>query len=462
MARLRRVGRGAEGRLEQPRGKPYRLEITARGQLDNVALRPVQRIKPGPGQVEIEVRATGLNFRDVLNVLNLYPGDPGPLGGECSGVIAAVGPGVEHLQPGDAVFGLAPASFASYVVTLADFVARKPEPLSFEEAATIPICFLTAHLALRRLGHMQPGQRVLIHAASGGVGLAVVQIARRLGLEIFATAGSPRKRQYLQELGIQHVFDSRSQEFAAQINAVLGEPGIDLVVNSLTGESIAASLSTMRAGGRFMELGKTDLWDQKRVDEFRPGVTFFPIALDHMMAQEPATVRQLMEEILSDFVEGCLQPLPLRSYGITHVVDAFRHMARAEHIGKVVIQAAAIPPEESDEGLKLGADATYLLTGGLGGLGLKTARWLADHGARHLVLMGRSEPSLDAARQIEELRGGGVEVVLQRGDVGRRDDVAAALARVAAGCRRCGACSTWPACWTTACCANSPASVSIG
>ncbi len=155
------------------------------------------RQRPGPGQIEIRVRATGLNFRDVLNVLDLYPGDPGPLGGECSGEVAAVGEGVERFKPGDAVVALAPASFASHVITLAEFAAAKPEHLSFEEAATIPICFATVELALRRLGRVQPGERVLIHAASGGVGLAAVQIARRLGLQIFATAGSPRKREYL-------------------------------------------------------------------------------------------------------------------------------------------------------------------------------------------------------------------------------------------------------------------------
>ena len=167
----------------------------------------------GRAQVEIKVRATGLNFRDVLNVLNLYPGDPGPLGGECAGEIVAVGPEVERFKPGDAVVALAPASFASHVITLADFVAPKPEHLSFEEAATIPICFLTVQHALRRLGRMQPGERVLIHAASGGVGLAAIQIARQVGAEIFATAGSPRKREYLQSLGIQHVMDSRSLGF---------------------------------------------------------------------------------------------------------------------------------------------------------------------------------------------------------------------------------------------------------
>ena len=261
VARLRRLRHGESG-LAVPDGQPYRLEITSRGQLDNVTLRPVVRQRPGRGEVEIHVRATGMNFRDVLNVLDLYPGDPGPLGGECSGEIVAIGPGVERFELGDQVVALAPASFASYVLTLAEFVVPKPPHLSFEQAATIPICFLTAELALRRLGELQNGQRVLIHAATGGVGLAAIQIARQIGAEIFATAGSPRKREYLASLGIEHVMDSRSLDFAAQIMTATGGEGIDLVLNSLTGEAIAAGLSVLREGGRFMELGKTDLWDQ--------------------------------------------------------------------------------------------------------------------------------------------------------------------------------------------------------
>ena len=429
VARLRRLRHHHADTLKVPQGQPYRLEITTRGQLDHVALRSCPRQSPGPGQVEIRVRATGLNFRDVLNVLDLYPGDPGPLGGECAGEIAAVGTGVERLRPGDPVIALAPASFANYAVTLAEFVTPKPEHLSDEEAATIPICFLTVHHALCRLGQMQPGERVLIHAASGGVGLAAIQLARQVGVEIFATAGNPRKRQYLKSLGIEHVMDSRSLEFADQIREATGGQGVDLVLNSLTGETIAASLSVLRAGGRFLELGKTDLWDQRRVDEFRPGVKFHAIALDQMMAQEPETVHQLFREVMPQFVERRLQPLPLRTFRIQNMVDALRHMARAEHIGKVVIQAAA----ESGFGaqtLALHENGTYLITGGLGGLGLKLARWLVDRGARHLVLVGRSGISAEARPQLEAIEQAGVRVMVRPCDIAERSAVAALLTEI--------------------------------
>jgi acyl transferase domain-containing protein len=428
VARLRPLRHVATDVLETPDGQPYQLEIISRGQLDNLTLRPAARAKPGPGQVEIRVRATGLNFRDVLNVLDLYPGDPGPLGGECAGEVAAVGEGVEHFKPGDHVVALAPASFASYALTLAEFVAPKPAHLSFEEAVTIPICFVTAHLALCRLAQLQPGERVLIHAAAGGVGLAAIQIARQAGAEIFATAGSPQKRQYLESLGIEHVMDSRSLDFVHEIIDATGGQRIDVVVNSLTGQAIAAGLSVLRKGGRFLELGKTDLWDQSRVDEVRPGVRFHAIALDRMMAEEPAAVGQLLGEVLPQFVAKKLDPLPLRTFRIQHTIDALRHMARAEHIGKVVIQAAH--GEIADHGLSLRDGGTYLVTGGLGGLGLKLARWLADRGARHLLLMGRSGASKEARPQLAELEKAGVQVVVRRCDVGNREQLAALLSEI--------------------------------
>lgn len=428
VARLCPARGGGADELQVPRGQPYRLEIISRGQLDQVELRPVPRLPLGPGQVEIQVRATGLNFRDVLNVMDLYPGDPGPLGGECAGRVVAVGAGVEQVKPGDAVAALAPASFARYATTLAEFVTPKPEALSFEEAATIPIAFLSAYYALCRLGRMQAGERVLIHAATGGVGLAAVQLAQQAGAEIFATAGSPRKRDYLKSLGIEHVMNSRSLDFGEQILEATGGQGIDLVLNSLTGETIATSLSVLRSGGRFLELGKTDLWDQPRVDAFRPGVTFHAIALDQMMAEQPAMVRELLQEVMPQFEDQRLRPLPLRTFPIRRVVEALRHMARAEHLGKVVIEADRL--EATDQPLWLREDDTYLVTGGLGGLGLKVASWLTQRGARNLVLVGRSAPSQEARARVQDLERAGARVMVRQCDVSRRGEVAELLAAI--------------------------------
>ncbi|HUS39516.1 MAG TPA: polyketide synthase dehydratase domain-containing protein, partial [Pirellulales bacterium] len=330
VARLRSAEKNAA--LKVPQGEPYRLKIKSKGQLDQVALHAAVRMRPGPGQVEIKVRATGLNFRDVLNVLDLYPGDPGPLGCECAGVVESVGAGVQNFKPGDEVLALAPASFATYAITLAEFVVRRPSQLSIEQAASLPIAFATVHYALRKLGQINQSSRVLIHSATGGVGLAAIQVARRAGAEIFATAGSETKRQYLRDMGIEHVMDSRSVDFAEQIMRATDGAGVDMVLNSLTGDAIGKGISVLAENGHFLELGKTDLWDQQRVSQVHPTATFHPIALDHMMVDQPQTVRELLAEVFAEIENKVLEALPLRCYAIQDTVEAFRHMARAEHI----------------------------------------------------------------------------------------------------------------------------------
>jgi NADPH:quinone reductase-like Zn-dependent oxidoreductase len=257
------------------------------------------------------------------------------------------------------------------------------------------------------------------------VGLSALQTARHAGAEIYATAGSPAKREYLKSLGIEHVFDSRSLTFADEIGKATKGEGIDLVVNSLTGEAIRAGLSILREGGRFMELGKTDLWDQARVSEFKPGVTFFPIALDHMMADDPQAVGRLLRAVMPQFEDRRLAPLPLRTYRIERTVDALRHMAKTEHIGKVVIQAAV--GDEAPRPGQIRSDGTYLITGGLGGLGLKLAEWLVNRGARSLLLLGRSDPSPEASEALVRLRNSGAKVVPCQCDVADRSSFATLL-----------------------------------
>ena len=427
VARLARLAAGDS--LAVPEGVPHRLEITSRGELDNVELRPVPRRNPGPGEVEIRVRATGLNFRDVLNLLGLYPGDAGLLGGECAGEVVAVGDDVsERVKVGDSVVALAPGCFGTFVTTLAPLVIPKPEHLSFEEAATIPIAFLTADHALRRLGKMAAGDSVLIHAASGGVGLAAVQLARKAGAEIFATAGNPQKRAFLESLGVQHVMDSRSLDFAEQIREKTGSRGVDLILNSLTGEAIAKSVSILASGGRFLEIGKTDLWDERRVRQVNPEASFHAIALDQMSADDPEAVGAALRALMDEFSAGELRPLPHREYSMQRVTEAFRYMGRTKHIGKLVVRAAETTSAEPR--LNLRKDATYLVTGGLGGLGLKVAQWMVDRGARHLVLVGRSGASEEVRPILKKLEDAGSQVVVARADVARKEDVVKLLADI--------------------------------
>ena len=401
-----------------------RLDIPIRGLLENLALIPVPRHAPGPHEVEIEVRAAGLNFRDVLNALGAYPGDPGPLGNECSGVITSVGSQVTELCVGDEVISLPQGGIATHVLSPAVLTVRKPAALSFAQAATIPVAFLTAHYALSRLGQMQSGDRVLIHAAMGGVGMAAMQLARRAGATIIGTAGSPAKRARAAELGASIVADSRSPQFDMAVRDALGGEGVDIVLNSLAGDFIPNSLRLLRRGGRFIELGKTGGWDEAAVAARFPGVSYHLFFLGELAYQQPMRVREMLLELVADFASGALTPLPMHVFQLSRAEAAFRFMAQAKHSGKIVI---ATPSRGA-----VRRDATYLITGGLGGLGLTVAKAFADQGARHLVLMGRRAPGDAARAAIAALTADGVDVTVAAADVASPADVEAVLARVAA------------------------------
>ena len=379
---------------------------------------------PGEGEVQIRVHMTGLNFRDVLNALGMYPGDAGPLGGECVGRITAVGEDVERFKIGDTVLAIAGGSFSKYVLTPADWVIAKPQGLNDEQAATIPIAFLTAYYGLYRLAGIKKGERVLIHAAAGGVGMAAVQLAQWVGAEVFGTAGSPEKRAYLKFLGVDHVMDSRTLDFADEIMAVTGGRGVDIVLNALAGEFIPKSFSVLAPGGRFIEIGKAEIWDDQKVAGVKPGVSYTAFDLGEVILQDSQLVGEMFAHLLEGFQEGSLKPLPFRVFPIEESVDAFRFMAQARHIGKVVVsQQHMLEAEESVRANKFSSEAIYLITGGLGGLGLQVANWMIGQGARHLVLMGRSAPGTEALKAIAAMEERGAVVTVARGDVSRPSDV---------------------------------------
>jgi NADPH:quinone reductase-like Zn-dependent oxidoreductase/acyl carrier protein len=409
----------------------FELVIPTRGELNNLTLRPATRQTPARGAVEIQVFATGLNFRDVLNALGLYPGDPGPLGAECSGTITALGEGVEGLEIGNEVVALASGSFSSFVTTNAALVAPKPSSLSFEEAATIPLAFLTAYYALHHVAKVSAGDRVLIHAAAGGVGLAAVQLAHRAGAIVFGTA-SQSKWSFLQSLGVQHVMNSRTLDFRKEVMEHTGGRGVDIVLSSLAGEFIPASLSVLKEGGQFLELGKTGIWEKGRVAEFRNNISYSAIALDHVCAEDPALVGLMLRELMQAFQNGALKPLPKQVFPIQEVVQAFRHMAQAKHIGKIVVsQPDSIAATVRERHKPIRPDSTYLITGGLGALGFQVARWMVQKGARHLVLLARRGPSDSIRERIKELELAGAKVVVAQGDVSQERDVARVLATIA-------------------------------
>jgi NADPH:quinone reductase-like Zn-dependent oxidoreductase/acyl carrier protein len=422
VARLVRRAVSTTGSSLNAADQPLRLELSQPGVLESLAWQPAVLSSPGPGEVTIRVRATSLNFRDVLNALGMYPGDAGPLGDECAGTIVATGTGVQDYAAGDEVVALASGSFRTHVTTPQTFVVRRPAQLSLEAAVALPIAYLTALYGLRSLARLAPGDRVLIHAAAGGVGLAAVRIAQKAGAEIFATAGSHEKRAFLEAQGVPHVLDSRSLDFAAGVRARTGGRGVDVVLNSLSGEFIGASLGVLAPHGRFIEIGKREIWTKEQVAAAHPTAEYYPFHLGTLMETHPALVRSLMAEIMEDVAAGNLPQLPHREFEATDAVAAFRQMAQARHIGKIVVKQFSP--------VQIRSDRTYLITGGLGALGLRVAMWLVARGARHLVLMGRSGANATAQQRVRELEAAGAKIMVATADVTRREDlfeVAAAI-----------------------------------
>ena len=432
VARLRYLREAARSVSPSPQGagrlpEVVRLEIPQRGQLSNLTLQPMQRPAPGPGQVVIAVRAAGLNFRDVMNAMGLYPGDPGPLGGECAGVVVEVGPGVAHVQVGDRVMGIAPASFAAYALTDARLVTRIPDRLTFEEAATIPIVFLTAHYALNRLGGMHEGDRVFIHSASGGVGLAAIQLAQRAGAEVFGAAGTDAKRDYLRSLGVKHVYNSRSLDYADQVLADTDGAGVTMVLNSLAEGYIPANLKMLAPGGRFLEIGKVGIWTPEQMAEARPDVAYHIIALDTLSAEQPDLVGEMLAELAAMFAAGDLQPLHRTEYPLEQAEAAFRFMAMAKHIGKIVLTLPEAPAAANARPIPVRKDGAYLITGGLGALGRLTAAWLVEKGAGAVGLVSRREPDEAARAWMDELEAQGARVIALQADVAHIDELEDAI-----------------------------------
>ncbi|MCK9896506.1 type I polyketide synthase [Frankia sp. AgB32] len=418
------------GRLVPPPGvDAWRLDSTGKGTFANLQLVPADAasVALAPTEVRIAIRASGLNFRDALNALGMFPGDAGPIGIEGAGVVVEVGAAVADLAPGDAVMGLLAGSFASHAVIDRRLVARMPAGWSFEQAASVPVVFLTAYYGLVDLAGLRAGQSVLVHAAAGGVGMAAVQLARHLGARVYGTA-SPGKWNVLRALGIDddHRASSRDLAFAESFRATSAGAGVDVVLNSLTGEFIDASLGLLGGGGAFVEMGRTDLRDAEQVAAAHPGVRYHAFEL---MDAGPDRVAQMFTEVLALFERGVLTPLPTRTFDVRRAPDALRFISQARHTGKIVLTAPPSPPPAWNP------DGTVLITGALGTVGGLVARHLADAGgARHLLLLGRrGADTPGAAELVAELTALGASATVVACDAADRDQLAAVLAAIPTG-----------------------------
>ena len=387
------------------------LEFSKPGRLENLVWRPVEDISGIPEHgLEVEVMATGLNFRDIMLTMGLLPDDAvengfakANLGLEFSGRVVRVGADVTDFVPGDRIAGFGKSCFASKVLTGDYCVARIPDSVSFESAATLPVVFFTAWYALKHLANIQPGERLLIHGAAGGLGMAAIQIARHLGAELFATAGSDEKRDFLALSGVTHVYNSRDCSFVNEILADTKGEGIDVVINSLAGEAMRQSVALLRPFGRFLELGKRDFVENTTLGlkPFKENISYFAIDADQMLAAKPQLARTVFAEVMGLLAQGVLSPLPCRTFDHTEVKEAFRTMQKAQHMGKIVVRSATLAKEQNggfenrQEGKQRLPEemtqpgGTWLVSGGLGGFGLALARHLAERGVSSLVLASR-------------------------------------------------------------------------
>ncbi|WP_413106119.1 type I polyketide synthase [Streptomyces sp. Inha503] len=421
--RMARVSSGTA--LLPPAGiREWRLDMHTKGVLEDLALLPSPDATEALGEndIRVEMRAAGLNFRDVLNALGMYPGEAGPLGTEGAGVVTEVGSAVKDLVPGDKVMGIFSGSFGPVAITDRRVVARIPDGWTFEQAASTPIVFLTAYYAMVDLGGLQAGQSVLVHSAAGGVGMATLQLARYLGAEVFGTA-SEGKWDTLRSLGLddEHIASSRTLDFEKRFLDVTGGRGVDVVLDALAREFVDAGLRLLPRGGRFLEMGKTDVRVEEEVAAEYGGVSYQAFDL---MEAGPDRIQEMWGELISLFEGGVLRPLPVRSWDVRRAPEAFRFISQARHTGKV---ALTIPR-------RLDGSGTVLVTGGTGGLGALLARHLVvEHGVERLVLTSRrGVEAPGAAELVAELAGLGAEAQAVACDVADRDSLAALLASLPA------------------------------
>ncbi len=442
VARLQRLHGSVTGRrVHVMETDEARLVATTPGSLDGLRLLHQPRQAPRRGEIEVRVSASGLNFIDVLKAMGIYPGaDPGAglaLGAECAGVVVSVGEAVSGLAVGDEVVAITPSfqtngMLSAYVTVPAEFAVARPAELPAAVAAGQPIAYITAHLALHELARMRAGERVLIHSATGGVGLAALHMCRAAGLEVLATAGTEAKRDVLRALGVAHVFDSRSTTFAAEVLGCTNGRGVDIVLNSLAGAAIGAGLSALAPSGRFVEIGKRDVYAGTRIamHSLKDNQAFFVVDLAGLTEHDPGAVAGMFRTVMAGLASGALPALPVATAPISAAAETFRTMAAAEHVGKLVLLAPDAPVVAQTAAIR--SDATYVITGGTGALGLATAARLVYRGARHLALIARNQPDQHATAGIDALRASGATVCIVPADVGDATSLDSALATVRA------------------------------
>ena len=427
---------------------PYRLWLDNPGQIGGLNMRTLELAEPGPGDVEVEVAAAALNFRDLMVTLDLLPMQSfessllgREVGMEASGIVRRVGPDVRRYAVGDEVVFMKGGCIANRVVANENLVFAKPSRLGMVEAAAVSTVYVTAYYALVHLASLRKGQRVLIHSAMGGVGQAAVAIAKYVGAEIYATAGNESKRKQLRALGVRYTFDSHSYDWRDELMEATDGEGVDVALNSLAGRHVDLCLQALRPGGWHCEIGKVDIYADNSfsLHAFRKNLRFVGIDMDRLSMDDPKLLRHLFQTCMNLLERGALPPLPVTTFAYKDYDEALRLMMNGQHTGKLVLVAPEVSGETdfpiTDCRPFLDPNATFLVTGGLGGLGLKLLNYLASSGARHLTLMDRDPQrrrSVDWIRKASNLDRffSDCEIHVVSGDVSVEGDVRRCIAQL--------------------------------
>ncbi|NLE80216.1 MAG: SDR family NAD(P)-dependent oxidoreductase [Rhodococcus sp.] len=424
----------------------FTLEVPKSKLISDLGFRATERIAPGHGQIEIEMKTVGLNYKDPLKVMGLltekdlagtyfdtYPGMEG------AGIVTRVGTGVDHLSPGDEVAVCARNMIGRYITIGADEGATMPTPMgSVSEHCSSTLPFMTAEIGLMRLARLEAGETVLVHGAAGGVGLAAIQVAKRHGAKVIATAGTDDRRRQVLEAGADHALNSRSLNFVEEVLALTHDEGVDVVLNSAPGEIVQQNFRVAAEFARIVEIGKADIYGGG-VLELKPfdrNLSYFAVDVDRMLAKRPHIVRAVMKEVNEALADGTYKSLPFEKFSLSDLDKAFEAVVRASQNGRVVLAMddPEPPVRPAIPRVTIEPDSSYLVTGGFGAFGLATARWLVEEGARHLILVGRSGATTDQAKaHVAEFMAAGVEVVTERVDVADYEQVRGAVQRAQDG-----------------------------
>lgn len=418
----------------------FELELPRSRTFARLGWRRCDRREPGPGEVEVRMRAVGLNYKDALKVIGvlgerelsetffgLVPGMEG--GGE----VVRVGPGVTDYAVGDAVSLTSKGMVARYHTTSTDSLTHVHPDTDAGRCSSVT-AFTTAEYSLLELARIRAGETVLVHGAAGGVGSAAVQIAKLHGATVIGTASSEQRRAYVLAEGADHVVGSRSLNFVDEVLALTGGRGVDVIISSAPGEILRQNFAVIAEFGRIVEIGKADIYTGGMLDlsAFDKNVSYFSFDLDRMLRLRHTEVMELGRKVNASFDDGTYRPLPFQKYGTAEVAQAFEEVARSTRIGRVALdlteEAPLVRPQLPD--IEIDPAAQYLITGGFGAFGLATGRWLVGHGARRLTLLGRGGATTEAAvAQLAAWEAQGIEVTVERVDITDADAVAAVVAR---------------------------------